>query len=629
MSDEKSDPAAAAAALSSSSSSPYTHDTRPHIPSDAIEMTDQASADTIVRAQTDSLSNDHDANNAPEVTAEEALTQLSTQEQEILKKQVETPEGKYGFKDLYRYATGLDIAIILVSSVCAAASGASLPIMAILFGGTQGVFQSYLAFQTITLDEFRSQMAEFVLYFVYLAIGTFAATYISTVGFIYTGEHISGKIRQKYLESCLRQNIGFFDKLGIGEVTVKITTDTTQIQDGVSEKVGLLVSSIATVITGYAIGFAKSWKLTLILSSTLFALLISSAVGTGFIIKYVVPMGISAGKAGGVADEVLGSIRIATAFGNQNRLIGNYDSHLAVSQEWGFKLKSSVSIMTAVSLSLLYLNYGLGFWQGSIFMAQGNLDVENMIITIMAVMMGSFTVGTIGPYIQVFLEAIATSGRLYNVIDRNTPLDATSTEGETLPKVTGHLRLESVKHIYPSRPDVTVMDEVTLDVPPGKITAIVGASGSGKSTIVGLIQRFYSPVNGRILLDGVDISTINLRWLRQQMAVVNQEPVLFAVSIFDNIRYGLLGTEWEDSTEEKQRELVTEAAKMANAHEFISQLPQGYDTNVGQRGFLLSGGQKQRIAIARAVVSNPKSKCRSYSPMKSAAYSHHSHPWHN
>lgn len=533
--------------------------------------------------------------------------QPSDDESDILRRQVETLENKYGFKDLYRYATSLDKLIILVSAVCAAGSGASLPVMAILFGGSQGVFQNYLAYQTITLNEFKSQMAEFVLYFVYLAIGTFVATYVSTVGFIYTGEHIAGNIRQQYLESCLRQNIGFFDKLGMGEVTIKITTDTTQIQDGISEKVGLFISSVATVITAYVIGFTRSWKLTLILASTLVALFASSSIGTAFIIKYVVPMALSSDEAGGVADEVLSSIRVATAFGNQKRLIGNYDRHLATSAKWGFKLKIVVTIMTAITLSLLYLNYGLGFWQGSIFMAQGDLSIENMIITIMSVMTGSFTVGTIGGYFQVFAEAISIAGRLYNIIDRDTPLDATSTEGETLPEVQGHVRLENIKHIYPSRPEVTVMDDVSLDVPAGKITALVGASGSGKSTIIGLIQRWYSPMHGKVLLDGVDTSTLNLRWLRRQMSLVSQEPVLFAVSIFDNIKYGLLGTEWENAGEEKQRELVVEAAKLANAHEFVSQLPQGYDTDVGQRGFLLSGGQKQRIAIARAVVSRPKS----------------------
>jgi ATP-binding cassette subfamily B (MDR/TAP) protein 1 len=172
--------------------------------------------------------------------------------------------------------------------------------------------------------------------------------------------------------------------------------------------------------------------------------------------------------------------------------------------------------------------------------------------------------------------------------------------------VEGSIRLQSVKHIYPSRPEVVVMKDVTLDIPAGKTTALVGASGSGKSTIVGLVERFYDPVGGQILLDGHELSTLNLRWLRQQISLVSQEPTLFGTTIFHNIRYGLFGTKFENESAEKQKELVIEAAKMANAHDFISALPEGYETNVGERGFLLSGGQKQRIAIARAVVSDPK-----------------------
>ena len=151
-----------------------------------------------------------------------------------------------------------------------------------------------------------------------------------------------------------------------------------------------------------------------------------------------------------------------------------------------------------------------------------------------------------------------------------------------------------------------VLKGVSLDIHKGEVMAVIGPSGSGKSTIVGLVERFYDPVGGKVLLDGHDISTLNLRWLRQQMSLVSQEPTLFGTTIFNNIKHGLIGTALENESEDKQKELIVEAAKKANAHDFISSLPEGYETNVGERGFLLSGGQKQRIAIARAIVSDPR-----------------------
>lgn len=534
------------------------------------------------------------------------MSLLPEHEAEVLKRQIETPERQYGLGSLWRYATRNDLIIIFVACICSVASGAALPCMTIIFGGLQGVFQDYTALGVITSAEFEAELASYVLYFVYLAIGTFCATYISTVGFIYTGEHISAKMRQEYLESCLRQNIGYFDKLGAGEVTTKITADATKIQDGISEKVGMFIASIATFITGFVIGFIKSWKLTLILTSTLVALMLNTSVASQFIIKYSVPMMSSFGEASNVADEVLSSIRVAVAFGTQDRLANTYSKHLQTSQKWGIKMKVAVAIMMAGFMGILYWNYGLGFWQGSTFLARGELPLMDVTTAMMSVMVGAFNMGTIGPYFQSFAEAAGAASKMYNTIDRQTPLDATSEEGEKIHNLKGHIRLENIKHIYPSRPEVTVMDGVSLEVPAGKVTALVGASGSGKSTIVGLVERFYDPVQGRVYLDGRDISNLNLRWLRQQIALVGQEPTLFAVTIFDNIKYGLIGTEWENSGEERQRELVMDAARQANAHEFISQLPDGYETNVGQRGFLLSGGQKQRIAIARAIVSNPK-----------------------
>jgi ATP-binding cassette subfamily B (MDR/TAP) protein 1 len=173
-------------------------------------------------------------------------------------------------------------------------------------------------------------------------------------------------------------------------------------------------------------------------------------------------------------------------------------------------------------------------------------------------------------------------------------------------KVIGEINFENVKFSYPSRPDVPILKGLTINFPAGKTAALVGASGSGKSTIVSLIERFYDPLSGSVKLDGVDLRELNIRWLRSQIGLVSQEPTLFATTIKGNVLHGLIGTPYENASEEEKFKLIQEACIKSNADGFITKLPQGYDTLVGERGFLLSGGQKQRIAIARAIVSDPR-----------------------
>jgi len=198
------------------------------------------------------------------------------------------------------------------------------------------------------------------------------------------------------------------------------------------------------------------------------------------------------------------------------------------------------------------------------------------------------------------------AAKLFATIERIPQIDSADQGGLKPEKVIGEITLEDVKFSYPSRLDVPILKGLSINFPAGKTAALVGASGSGKSTIVSLIERFYDPTSGTVKLDGVDLRELNIKWLRSHVGLVSQEPTLFATTIKGNVAHGLIGTPYEKASEEEKFKLIKEACIKSNADGFISKLPQGYETLVGERGFLLSGGQKQRIAIARAIVSDPR-----------------------
>ena len=203
-------------------------------------------------------------------------------------------------------------------------------------------------------------------------------------------------------------------------------------------------------------------------------------------------------------------------------------------------------------------------------------------------------------------HARGAAAKLYETIDRVPTIDSASDAGLRPEKCIGEIALEHVKFSYPSRPTVPIVKDLSITFPAGKTIALVGASGSGKSTCINLVERFYDPLDGAVRLDGIDLRELNVKWLRSQIGLVSQEPTLFATTIKGNVAHGLINTKHEHASEDEKMALIKEACIKANADGFISKLPLGYDTMVGERGFLLSGGQKQRIAIARAIVSDPR-----------------------
>ncbi|KAK0110140.1 GTPase-activating protein [Cadophora gregata] len=531
---------------------------------------------------------------------------LMNRELSILKRQIYIPDVRVGPRTLIRHATRNDRIIMSVSGVCAAIGGGIVPLMSVVFGALAQSFQDFSVLSKVERDTFNRNLVTKTLYLVYLAIGEYVCISISTFGFLYTGARITQSLRERYLAAILRQNVAFFDSLGTGEVINCITADLNLVQDGISEKVGFTITGLATFISAFVVGFIMYWKLSLILSGTLFSLLLGLFLTSLVSKKYSAQKIAVNATAAALSDEVFSSIRNTIAYNTQARLATQYDKLLDNASKFEFKLGVTISVLLAACMAIVELTYALAFWEGSRLLVNGEINIAKLLTTVLAIVLGSFALVNIAANFQAFAIALTAAKKIFSAIDRHSPLDSSSEDGLKLGVVEGTIQLQNVKHVYPSRLDVCVIDNLNLSIPAGKTTAIVGASGSGKSTIIGLIERFYEPVAGRVLIDGHDTSELNLTWMRQQIALVSQEPVLFGTTIYENIRYGIIGTPHENASPEVQDKLIIEAARQSNVHDFIMSLQAGYQTQVGERGILLSGGQKQRIAISRAIISDPK-----------------------
>ncbi|CEL08547.1 hypothetical protein ASPCAL11696 [Aspergillus calidoustus] len=295
------------------------------------------------------------------------------------------------------------------------------------------------------------------------------------------------------------------------------------------------------------------------------------------------------------------------AFSAFEALTAKYGAFAGEARRLGIRQSGNMAVLYAGEFFCVYAGYGLAFWQGIRMYARGEIEEPGAVVTVIfAVIVAATSMTQIAPQIVQITRAASAAQFMWEVIDHETSIDALSTSGKQPETCHGQIEFSNIAFAYPTRPQVRVFENFSLAVAANKTTALVGPSGSGKSTVSALLERWYDPVEGRVLLDGVDIRELNVRWLRTNIRIVQQEPTLFNGTVFENVAYGLAGTDYIHASREEQLERVIEACKAAYAHEFIESLPEGYDTPVGERASVLSGGQKQRIAIARSIVSDPK-----------------------
>ncbi len=412
--------------------------------------------------------------------------------------------------------------------------------------------------------------------------------------FNFSGERVVARLRRDLYAALMRQEIGFFDEQRTGELTNRLASDTTVLQMAVTANVSMLLRYSLTVIGGIAILFYTSWRLTLVMLSIVPVVVLGAVIYGRTLRALSKEVQDALARTTEIAEETLSGIRTVRAFAREEQEIRRYGT--AVDGSLGLARKRSRlgAIFAGVVSFAGYGAVAAVLWYGGTLVLSGGMQVGDLTAFILYTLTVAFSFGAVSDLWADFMRAAGASERVFELLDRTPRLLPGQ---QTLPRVEGAVAMTDVTFAYPTRPDVDVLRGLNLSLRPGEVVAVVGPSGAGKSTLAALLSRFYDPQSGHVTLDGQDLRTLDADWLRQQVGVVSQEPILFATSIRENIRYGRLTATIDE---------LEAAARAANAHDFIAQFPEGYDTLVGERGVRLSGGQKQRVAIARALLKDPR-----------------------
>ncbi|XBH96274.1 hypothetical protein VPH35_086688 [Triticum aestivum] len=537
----------------------------------------------------------------------------------------EAPAARVPLYRLFAFADRTDVALMAVGTVAAVANGMARPVMTHIFGDVVNAFSS-AGFSPDS--DVLHRVSKIIINFVYLGIGAGLVSALQVSCWTITGERQAARIRAQYLKAILRQNIAFFDKeMSTGQVVERMCGDTFLVQDAIGEKIGKYIQLLSTFFGGFIIAFVRGWLLTLVMLSS-----IPPVVVAGFIVSRIqtnlsTQMQANYVDAADIVEQTIGTIRTVVSFNGENQAITTYNKFVRNAYECALREGAVIGLGLGPVTGTLFCTYGLAVWYGAKLIVDGGYNGGIIINVMLAVFSGALSLSLATSSITAFAGGQGAAYRIFKTIEREPDIDVYDKKGIILEDIKGDVELKDVYLSYPTRPDHLVLNGFSLRVRSGTTMALVGGSGGGKSTVVSLVERFYDPLSGEVLIDGVDIRRMNLGWIRGNIGLVSQEPVLFSSTIRENIAYGKDGLTLAE---------IKRAIEFANAENFIAKLPnvqciiktsiililllsrtlllrtiyfetlQGLETMVGERGTQLSGGQKQRIAIARAIIKNPR-----------------------
>eukprot|EP00253_Pinus_taeda_P001520 PITA_01520 len=482
--------------------------------------------------------------------------------------------------------------VFILGSIAAAVNGVIFPIYGLLLSNAMASFYE-------PPHKLRKDASFWALMYLVLAATCVLVGPTQMYCFAVAGGRLVQRIRSLTFNKVVYQEIGWFDNSenSSGAISARLSTDAATVRSMVGDALSLVVQNISTIITGIVIAFSANWKLALLILALLPLLGLQGWIEVKFLVGFAPDAKVMYEEASQVANDAVRSIRTVASFSAEDKVMSLYNEKCSAPLKIGVRQGIISGLGLGIANFLFYSVYALNFWVGSRMVENGETTFRTVFKAFFALTMAALGVSQSIGMAPNIANVKSSVNSIFKILDRNSKIDASDVSGTTLENVKGDIEFQHVSFKYPTRPDIQIFRDLSVIVNSGKTIALVGESGSGKSTVISLLERFYDPDSGRILLDGVEIQKLQIKWLRQQMGLVSQEPILFNDSIRANIAYG------KDNLVSDEQIVI--AAETSNAHKFISDLPQGYNTCVGERGVQLSGGQKQRIAIARAIIKDP------------------------
>lgn len=492
-------------------------------------------------------------------------------------------EGLKKAMDLFKYTLPYK-GIFIVGMVFLVLSTATTMMFPILIGEMTKVMEGKSEYSINQVAIF------FGAILVFQGIFSFFRVYFFSI----VSEKTSADLRKKIYDKFITTPISFFENNRVGDLLSRITSDVSAFQAVLSTTLAEFFRQIATLIIGIGILIYISWKLTLFMLATFPIIVIAAIVFGRYIRVLSKKVQEKLAEANVIVEETLQSVSIVKAFTNEKLESKRFSKTISESVVLALKAATLRGGFITFFIVGLFGGIVLVIWFGGNLVIEKEILIADLITFLTLTIFVGGSLSGLGELYAQLQRTIGASERILEILEEKSEVDLDAEID--VQKITGDISFENIDFAYPSRPDVEVLKGFNLQVAAGQKVALVGASGAGKSTIVQLLMKFYTLQSGKITIDGKDISDQNVTELRQNLAIVPQEVILFGGSILENIAYGKPGATLAE---------IEDAAKRANATEFIEKFPERFDTIVGERGVKLSGGQRQRIAIARAILKNP------------------------